>query len=271
MTNRIQDAFDSIKADTQLKESTKQFLHEKYENKIRSDRRPAMRYVYSFVCAVFLLIAGTAGYFWVQTPVAYVSIDVNPSIELGLNRFDRVVSVTAYNAEGEEIIGDLSLKGKKYTDAIHTVIESDGMKVYLTDKQELVLTVAADENRTNALEAGVRRCAGHMGKGCHNALADIETVPQAHECGLSFGKYNAWLKLSQYDDTITVTDCKHMSMAQIQELIREYERNAGSDEGQDSETQSGNTDYDKNGNCGNMNDNTSSHHKQHRHRGGEHE
>ena len=73
MTNRVQDAFDCIKADKDLK----------------------------------------AGYSWVQRPVSYVSIDVNPSIELALNRFDRVVYAAAYNLEGEEILNGLSLKGKK--------------------------------------------------------------------------------------------------------------------------------------------------------------
>ena len=31
-----------------------------------------------------------------MTPVSAVSIDVNPSIELGVNRFDRVVAVEGY-------------------------------------------------------------------------------------------------------------------------------------------------------------------------------
>lgn len=267
MTNRIQDAFDNIKADSQLKESTKQFLHKRYEKKMDSSHRMAIRYVFSFVCAVLVLITGTAGYSWIQTPVSYVSIDVNPSIELSLNRFDRVVSVKAYNVEGEEIIEGLSLNGKKYTDAIQIVVESDRMSVYLTGKPELVLTVAADEERKNELETGVKHCVGYMGKGCHNALADIETVPQAHECGLSFGKYNAWLKLSQYDNTITASDCKHMSMAQIQGLIREYENDISNNDRRDSKPDDENTVYDtENDNCDNMND-ASSHHKQHRHRG----
>ena len=31
-----------------------------------------------------------------MTPTAYISIDINPSLELGINRFDRIVSVEGY-------------------------------------------------------------------------------------------------------------------------------------------------------------------------------
>lgn len=230
MTNRIQDAFDNIKADTRLKESTKQFLGEKYKETARSYRRPVRMPVVLAACTMFFLLTGIAGYSWIRIPVSYVSIDVNPSIELALNRFDRVVSVTAYNPEGAEILDGLSLQWKKYPEAIHEVIECADMRTYLTDDAELILTVAADESRKSELETGVKRCAAHIGHGCHDDQTDIESAFQAHECGLSIGKYNAYLELSKYDSTITTDDCKGMSITQIQELIRKYEQENVTDE-----------------------------------------
>ncbi len=252
MTNRIQNAFDSITADTELKESTKSFLNKKYKENIRSRRRPGLQFAVSFACVVFLFVMGAGGYSWVQRPVSYVSIDVNPSIELALNRFDRVVYASAYNLEGEEILNGLSLKGKKYTEAIHEVVECDGMRTYLSGPSEVVLTVAAEESREQELDRGVRRCAGHMGQGCHNTRADIDMISEAHECGLSFGKYNAYLKLLEYDSTITADACKDMSMAQIRELIREYERGGRSDD-ESVKTQENGTDENESGTGGNGN------------------
>ncbi|MCI9488910.1 MAG: hypothetical protein HFG97_02635 [Dorea sp.] len=218
MTNKIQDAFDNIKADPRLTESTKRYLSEKRRENPRPQHHPVMRLAVSAACAVFFMIMGAFGYSWVLEPVSYVSIDVNPSIELALNRSNRVISAAAYNIEGEEILEGLSLRWKKYSEAIHTVIESEGMSVYLSGEGELVLTVAADENHREELEEGVSRCAGHIGHDCHNENADLGTVSQAHELGLSLGKYNACLKLLQYDSSITMEDCKNMSMAEI--LIR---------------------------------------------------
>lgn len=236
MTNRIQDAFDSIKADKSLKESTKIYLNEKYKDRIHPKRRrQVLRFAVSFACVLFMIASGAAGYSWIQTPVSYVSIDVNPSIELALNRFDRVVSAAAYNPEGEEVLSGLSLKGKKYTEAIHEVVECEGMREYLSEPSEVVLTVAAAAEHETELDRGVRRCVGHMGRGCQNARADIGTLPQAHECGLSFGKYNAYLKLLAYDSTITADDCKEMSMAEIRELIRKYEEEKESENGNEND------------------------------------
>lgn len=232
MTNKIQDAFESIRADSQLKESTKQYLGKKYKEYLYKEKNESfpkrrhfsIRHAAAFSCALLAIFAGITGYTWARTPVAYVSIDVNPSIELALNRFDRVVSVTAYNTEGEDILNGLSLNGKKYTEALNLVLSCEDMRTYLTDRAEVVLTVAADQGRERELEQGVKHCAGRMGQGCRNARANVEMVSEAHACGLSLGKYNAYQELLKYDSTVTADDCKEMSMAQIREKIREYKK-----------------------------------------------
>lgn len=277
MTNRIHDAFDSVKADTRLKESTKQFLGEKYrERNLRPYRRPVRRLAFLGICMMFALVIGVTGYSWIRTPVSYVSIDVNPSIELALNRFDRVVSVTAYNMESARILDGLSLQWKKYSDAIHAVVECEDMRVYLTKDSELVLTVAADESRKNELETGVKRCAGHIGHGCHDVQTDISSAAQAHECGLSVGKYSAYLRLLEYDSTITPEDCKNMTMAEIRELILEYERENGAEkqDGSDDNNSSSNSNNSSNGNVTEENSSTAggnvTHHKKRSRCGGHH-
>ena len=118
MANKIQQAFDSIQADTQLKESTRQFLYATRRKKSR--KKTGL--ILALACMVLSFTAGMWGYSWFQTPVSYVSIDVNPSMELALNSLDRVISAYPYNTEGAEILDSLSLKGKKYTDAIKTIM-----------------------------------------------------------------------------------------------------------------------------------------------------
>ena len=46
------------------------------------------------------LWGGTWLYF---TPTMEISVDINPSIELGVNRFDRVISVDGYNEDGQAL------------------------------------------------------------------------------------------------------------------------------------------------------------------------
>ncbi|MCI9532574.1 MAG: hypothetical protein HFH38_12750 [Lachnospiraceae bacterium] len=237
MANRIQDAFDNIKAEPQMVESTKQFLSEKRRKKSGLSRRPMFPKALAAACMALLLVVGVGGYFWVQSPVSYVGIDVNPSMELALNRFDKVVSVKAFNAEAEEILQELSLKGKYYTDAIDLIMGCKAMEGYLAKKAELVFTVAADSSREGELMSGVEHCAGHSGIISQSISVGMETALEAHVHGLSLGKYHAWLQLIQYDDTVTVDECKDMSMSEIHNLIKGHAHGGGQGEGsQDGET-----------------------------------
>ncbi len=236
MDNRIQDAFSHVKADPGLKETTKDFLAKKREERSRALRARAVYKTVAAACAMLLLILGFGGYQWAQTPVSYVSIDVNPSIELGLNCFERVVSAEAYNPEGEEILKGLSLKGKKYMEAINSVVGSKAMSPYLAREEELVLTVAAEGSREKEIETGVMHCSNSIGKNCHSVIADIKMAASAHNNGMSVGKYNAYLQLSQYDSEVTLDECRHMSMSQIHGLLNEHGHNEGCHDAQQEST-----------------------------------
>lgn len=223
MANKIQNAFDNVKADSQLKEYTKQYLSVQRRQKSRPLRRTVFPKALAAVCAVLILISGIGSYSWILTPVSYVSIDINPSIELALNRLNRVVSVTAYNDKGAELIAGLSVKGKKYTEAINAVTDSDFMKEYLAKEGDLVFTIAAGSTRRQELTAGVKSCYSHIRHKCRSVSADLDIVSDAHDNGMSLGKYQAYLILSKYDDTVTVHQCKEMSMSEIHGQILEHE------------------------------------------------
>ena len=47
-----------------------------------------------------------------NSPVSYISIDVNSYVELALNRFDTVVEASAYNDGGANVIADTDLISK---------------------------------------------------------------------------------------------------------------------------------------------------------------
>lgn len=225
MTNKIHDAFDSVKADARLKESTKEFLLASHAQKSHPLHRQFFPKTAAVVCMLLVFVSGIAGYRFIQTPVSYVSIDVNPSIELTLNRFDRVLSVAAYNEEGEEILKNLSLDWKKYTDAVNLIVNDSNMENYLTEESELIFTIAADPAKTGRLTREAKNISSHTGHRCQSYHTDTGTVLKAHDNGLSLGKYYAYLQLCEYDNSVTVNDCKGMSTSEIHCLAREHEQN----------------------------------------------
>lgn len=227
MANKIQDAFENVKADPTLKQSTMQFLQEKRRKK-RFFFSGSARRVLAIVYTIAVFLFGAGGYAWLFTPVSYVSIDINPSVELALNRLDRVILVTAYNTQGDTLLKDLRLKGKNYIQAIDMITQSGQMLQYLNADEELVLTVAADSSKTE-LRTGVENCCRHIGHGTRSVSVDVDTAAKAHDNGLSVGKYSAYLQLVQYDDSVTIEQCRNMSMSQIHSQILEHEHDSGSE------------------------------------------
>ena len=222
MSNLMQDAFASVHADDSLKTSTKEFLHEYRERKSKPVI-PRLWQLSAGICAVFLILIGAIGFHTVSnTPVSYISIDVNPSIELTLNRWDRVISAEACNEDGSAILCSLSVKGMAYNDAIDAIIGSEAMQPYLEKDNTLTFTVASDdEDQESEILLGIANCAGYRNHNAESFEADTSLLEEAHEHGLSLGKYCAFLELSKYTPDFTPEDCQEMTMAQIHSRIRE--------------------------------------------------
>lgn len=240
--NKIRDAFESIRAGEELKASTRAFLRtarQKEENRTAHRKKvghnrsifriyPVFRWAFGAICAMLIMFLGAGGYALLLEPVAYVSIDVNPSLELALNRLNLVISATAYNEDGEFILKNVSINGKSYTDAIDLLVESDVMQPYLTEDSALTFTVAAaDGHKEEILLSGINNCSGCRQHGGVSFSTDINTLNTAHENGLSLGRYAAYSILSEYDDSITTEDCHNMTMAEINGLIEAHKHGNG--------------------------------------------
>lgn len=131
----------------------------------------------------------------------------------------------------------MSLKWKLYTAAIDEIIENQIMDIYITEESELIFTIAADKTKESSISTKVQRCCGHSGHSSQSISTDTSIVPQAHNHGLSLGKYYAYLQLIQYDDTITIEECRNMDMSELHSLIAGYEH--GTEHTQCDETSTG--------------------------------
>lgn len=219
MSNLIYDSFDSIHAGRDLKEKTKKYLAR------RSSPRHAgrLRYAIAAVVLLFLLLGG-GEYIFYMTPVAAISIDINPSMEWEVNRLDRVVSVTCYNEEAEEVAEKLRFKHRKYDDAITELLASTEMSAYLSEDSTVNFSVVSeDANRCARMQERAAECAGHYcaNVSCHGG--STEELQEAKEAGVSLGKYQAYLTLREADPSITLEEVSGMHMCQIRRLIEQYQ------------------------------------------------
>lgn len=93
--------------------------------------------------------AGAGFYLRNQVVAATVSLDVNPSVELSVNRDDRVLEVSANNEDGKIIIGDMDLTGSDLDVAVNAIVGSMVRNGYLNELANSVL-VSVDSKDTVA-------------------------------------------------------------------------------------------------------------------------
>ena len=98
MDNRIRKAFEQVRASEDRKDRTRAFLAEKTRGYARRPR--AASYPRRLAACLALLLSGS--YWFCLAPAAEISIDVNPSVELAVNRLDQVVSVRGRNDDGRQ-------------------------------------------------------------------------------------------------------------------------------------------------------------------------
>ena len=230
---KLKAALDQIHAEGSLKTSTKKYLFEKVYFKEKIHCSPLRKFAAAAVCSLAVFIGGVSWLFF--TPTAFISVDVNPSLELGINRFDRIVSVIGYNEDGRALVQDLHIKYMDYTDALETLMEDQNMEVYLADNADVVLTVAGDNAaKSSEILDNVESCMSqHQNVYCHSG--NSEEVHHAHDAGLSFGKYQAWQVLQDLNPDITLEKVQDMTMSEIRDLIQKYSQEKSQDNDQSSE------------------------------------
>lgn len=217
MNRTCKELFGPITADEGLKERTKAFLAQQTRGYSRMEKRRRPAYALAAcACLLLVLLGGSWLYF---TPTAEISIDINPSLELGINRFDRVVSVDAFNEGGQALADTLDVKYKSYSQAIDQLLNHEDVAALLSGGEVMTITVIGSDGAQSAsILSGVEACtAGHHNTYCHAATS--EEVAGAHESGLSCGKYRAFLELQQLDPDITPEAVQSMTMREIQDLI----------------------------------------------------
>ncbi len=124
----------------------------------KPSRAPAWRRWVAVAAAAVLLFAGifTARAFTGGTVsgTAVVAFDVNPSLELEINKRERVVSAKALNEDAEKILGDMDLVGADLAVAVNAIVGSMFINGYLSVEQNSILISvdAGSEKREERLQ-----------------------------------------------------------------------------------------------------------------------
>ena len=220
-------------------------------------------FAFASAAACILVMFGISAYAY-YTPYTYVSLDVNPSIEYSVNRFNRVLAVKGVNDDGTEIISGIelnNLKNKSIEDAISLTIDEISDAGYLDSNTSGIVITTSSDAMTKAGEL-VQTLEKVVNKGVeknnYEAVVTAEAVgadrvAEAQALGVTPGKLNLVEKMMESADStenINKEEWLHKSVKDImaktneyKELNQEKEQNAG----KEPQNQEQNTNEEKNG------------------------
>lgn len=153
-------------------------------------------------CLALVLVGGGGGGYYYYTAnnavASLVSLDVNPSIQLEVNKNEKVLSATPMNDDGAEVLADMDLKGTPADVAMYAIIGSLLQHGYVDELANSILITVEDDDQargeklqqqlTQQADAALEN-AQVSGAVLAQTLQHTEELSQkAQEYGISTGK-----------------------------------------------------------------------------------
>ena len=239
MKNKIYNAFNDIKAEENLKQDTLAYLQGKINKK---NKLNVKRFAVAFASVFLIFFAGALSYNLYFTESAIVDIDVNPSIELTINRFNRIINVYAYNDDGNQILSAVNVKHKPYDEAVKILIDEMAKEGYIKEAGLFSATLRTDSDQDTRLATLKTTIASSL-QSHHNTFemdvfaVDGDTKTHSHEQNITPAKYLAILELQAVDPTVTFETCKDHAINEIKQQTHDHAN--GSDNGDNEDHESG--------------------------------
>lgn len=223
---KIKAAFEEV-CTGDLKTPTLEFVRENQTKTEKNSRKrllfPAIPAMAGGFFAVILAVLIPLYFF----PTVFISVDINPSLELGINRLNRVVSVKGFNDDGKTLAKKLDIRFMDYREALNSIMKTQKI-TELLDSGGLMsfCVVGRSPNRTqeaNILSTLEEKTKKGKNTFCH--YADFKDVKEAHHKGLSYGKYKAFLQLQKNYPGIKPENFSNIPMKDIHRMLENCREN----------------------------------------------
>jgi hypothetical protein len=159
---------------------------------------------------------------------AFVTVDINPSIELTIDIDKNVVAAAALNDEGEQLLSELELQGRPVQEAVGKVAETARQKGYLPDNGDVLITASRVENGEeeesldlaqveDELVRTVKDVASKQGSSVAvgAVLVSKDVREAAKEAGVSPGKYAFFLSAQSNGVDVELEELKKTSITKL--------------------------------------------------------
>ncbi|MGI6326551.1 MAG: PepSY domain-containing protein [Saccharofermentanales bacterium] len=195
-------------------------------------KKPRWTKTLSRIAAVLVLVAvGISGYFvyGAQAVDSVISFEVNPNLEIKINKNEKVLDVIPLNDEARDVIGNMKFKNTDLEMAVNALIGSMLKNGYINDMQNSILVSVENKNEAKRTELGQRLRAEIMallkagsidGAVLSQSLSDDDDVKTvATENEITRGKAQIILQLVSENPKYTVEELAKLSINELNILI----------------------------------------------------
>ncbi len=194
------------------------------------------RVIASLIAACFCMIALAGGTYTYQNGRvdSVIGIDVNPSVELSVNKRNKVLSAQALNEDARNIMEQMDLKGVDLNVAVNAVIGAMVTNGYLTDADNAILVTVANDSVKKAknlrstvvgdIKTALKEQQLEAVVYDQQAIDEDQVKSFALDYGISYGKAYFLKELMDQNSSLTLDDMKDLAslnMEQIAKVITE--------------------------------------------------
>ncbi|WP_238883946.1 hypothetical protein [Clostridium sp. YIM B02551] len=188
--------------------------------------------IYKVASFAMVMLFVSFGYAYAK-PSSYISLDINPSVELKSNMFGRVIGVNPLNEDGKKIYSGLKLKGEKEEEALKELIKAAKDNGYLKVGEDNAVAITLSSNSKNS-EDKVAELEDELKQELKDAdLGKTEVVVQnlnlerredAEKLGISPGKMLLIEKLQSEEQGVSAEEYANKPVKEIMKAINEAKK-----------------------------------------------
>jgi hypothetical protein len=177
----------------------------------------------------FVLITGLRGTTADAQVVAYVSIDINPSVELGIDSQEIVRDLRGLNTDGIQLIVSLDYQGKKLETVLSAILDKAEQGSLAKGEGDIVISSTIVQPQEGLSDEAIadklrQQVAKHIAEAHPNQVnnyevtafaAPLEIWEEAKVSGVSAGKYAVYLNALSNGTKVSLDDLQAVSIHQL--------------------------------------------------------
>jgi hypothetical protein len=152
---------------------------------------------WALMAALFIFFGSFFPMYQNNKAYAYMSIDVNPSIELGINKKMQVVELTGYNKEGKQIISQLSKwKKKDVSKVAQTILAEMKEEGFFKSQESVIISTVRTKESEGKIEKKLQEDIEEIKASVNKEKIELTVLKatesemkKAHKLGITTGKY----------------------------------------------------------------------------------